>query len=97
MNSTLLYPWVAELVLITYRDVQGKTQSGGLGFRHLPLPSEFLATFVVFGALGLLAGEEGEGRTTVATMFGWGVVVATLLNLWNPTTAPSIVQGGTKP
>jgi len=78
--NTLLAAWVAETVLITYRGAkQGGTKNNPVA--HLPLPSEYIASFVVFGGLSLVPGPNGQ---RVAGLFGWGVVVATFLNLWNP-------------
>lgn len=78
--NTLLAAWLAETALITYRGAkQGGSKENPVA--HLPLPSEYVASFVVFGALSLVPGPNGQ---RVAGLFGWGVVVATFLNLWNP-------------
>lgn len=73
--------WLVEVVLITYRATRpGSNQ----GTRSLPwpLPAEYAATFVIFGALGLVSGRGQR----VASLVGWGFVVATLLNFWDPKT-----------
>lgn len=82
MNPALLFPWITETLLITYR---GASQGKAVGnpIPHLPLPSDYVGEFLVFGALSLIPGPNG-GR--VAAAFGWGLVVATFLNLYDPTT-----------
>lgn len=76
--------WLAELVVITYRSAKQSAVGKGVDrpIAHLPMPSEFVATFVVFGGLSLI---PGRGQTA-ATYVAWGLVVATVLNLWDPTT-----------
>jgi hypothetical protein len=76
--SGLLSAWIAEVALITYRDLKkGATNTVG----GLPLPADYLATFAIFGVLGLI----GESGKTFAATVGWGYVVATFLNLFDPT------------
>lgn len=76
--------WLAELAVITYRSAKQAAVGKGVTrpIAHLPLPSEYVATFVVFGALSLIPGRGQQAATYVA----WGLVVATVLNLWDPTT-----------
>ena len=71
--------WMAELVLIFWRDLAGKSPATP-GDRRFPWPSELLYTFVLFGVLNALPGEAGK----VGAAIGWGVVVATFLNVWSP-------------
>ena len=83
--TPLLSAWLAEVVLITYRSA--KQQSVGKGVASppiagLPLPSEYAASFIIYGALAFIPGEGAK----VATAIGWGLVVATFLNLWDPAT-----------
>lgn len=78
--------WLAELIVITYRG--GKQASIQRPVPNLPLPAEYAATFVIYGALSMV--PEGPWGN-VAAVFGWGIVVATFLNLWNPS---SIGQNG---
>lgn len=82
--------WATELVLITMRDV-GAHLPGGLNFtssRHdvegLPLPADYLATFVIFAPLSFIA-DSGPNASKLATVIGWGYVLATLLNAINPS------------
>ena len=62
--------WLVEVGIIGVRDL---SQS-----RRLPVPSELLATFVVFGALGLVA--ESSTFRQAANVTAWGIVIATLLS-----------------
>ncbi len=94
MNS-LSIPWMAEIGLISWRTVSKE--------KRPPLPSELLATFVIFGAFSLVSVSQPE----IGSVLGWGIVVATLLNFWNPadpthkkiadnnptTTAPTLQYG----
>jgi hypothetical protein len=68
--DNLLIPWAIEIGVIVWRDFR-KASKGG----KLPLPSEFLSTFVVFGSLTLVS----QASPKVATTAGYGFVVATLL------------------
>lgn len=88
MNPILL-PWGIELGLITWRDLRTT--------KHLPAPSEFLAVSAIFGALAMVPQDSDWGK--LANLFGWGLVVATLLEggnknskfytlLVNPTNTP---------
>ena len=82
--------WFTEIVLITLRDLNisfpgSKTlalKSQGHTVNGLPLPADYLATFVVFAPLALLADTRAKN---VATALGWGLVIATLLNATNAT------------
>jgi hypothetical protein len=75
----LLSAWVAEMVLIAYRGAKTGTTANN-PIPHLSLPSEYASTFIIFGALAFLPGEGQK----VAAATGWGLVLATFLNLWNP-------------
>lgn len=89
----VVFPWVAEVVLISWRTVRRD--------KRPPLPSELLATFVVFGTASVIGTKYPEFATT----FGWGIVIATALNfggtedqLLSPgrrTSAVSAGSGGT--
>jgi hypothetical protein len=77
--SGLLSAWVAEMVLIAYRGAKtGSTANNPIP--HLALPSEYASTFIIYGALAFIPGEGQK----VAAAIGWGLVLATALNLWNP-------------
>jgi hypothetical protein len=96
MTSVTL-AWLAELVVITYRSAK-QEGVGKLGITrpipHLPMPSEYAATFVVYGALSLIPGQGEQ----VAGYIGWGIVLATVLNLWDPRSVGNpggvAVKGG---
>ena len=78
----LLSAALAETAIIAYRDVKS--------LKALPLPSDFAAVAIIYGALGLFP----ESASGFAATVGWGLVLATFLNLWNPampTGAPKVV------
>ena len=77
----LLSAWLVEVGLITYRGSKQGRYTGN-PIAGLALPSEYVATFIVFGGLGLIPGQASR----VAAVAGWGIVVATFLNLWDPAT-----------
>jgi hypothetical protein len=74
----VIVAWLTEVVLITYRGTKkGSPQNVG----GLPLPADYLATFAIFGVLGLFSGVAEKPATVAA----WGYVAATFLNLFDPT------------
>lgn len=89
----LISAFLAEVALISWRNLHNQ--------KSLPPPSQFTAAAIIFGLLGLLpegAASQGGG------VFGWALVGATALNLWNPQTPLNLttpaagaakVQGGT--
>jgi hypothetical protein len=80
MNPSLMAAWLAEIAIITYRSAANKDSIPNRPIKSLPLPSEYVATFVVYGALSFIPAEGARA----ASAFGWGLVLATLLNLWEP-------------
>lgn len=66
--------WLFEVGIITVRDFAT--------VKRPPLPSELLATFVVFGLLSVVPAPKA---TTAA---GWGIVIATLLGSKVDVLAP---------
>lgn len=82
----ILSAWVTEIAILTYRGFKGKEAAP----IKAPLPADYLGSVVIFGLLSLAARTQAE---TVAAVTGWGLVVATLLNLWTPTTPTKIVTG----
>lgn len=77
----LLGAFFAEVGLITYRSVK----RGGVSVREtaplpMPLPSEYTSAVLVYGALTFLP----KASAPVPSLIGWGLVLATLLNLWEP-------------
>lgn len=89
---------LAEAALVTYRSIRGgqaATDPSGKPSASLkvagkpsqspyamPLPSEYTAVVIVFGALHFLEGPEPR----VAGLIAWGLVLATFLNLWQPSS-----------
>lgn len=63
----LFAAWAVEVGIVTVADLANENRP--------PLPSELLASFVVYGGLGVLA--VAAPRAAVAA--GWGIVLATLL------------------
>src|SRR5579862_3984919 len=85
--------WLAEVGIISWRSVKNNARP--------PLPSELLATFIVFGGLSLLANNPKAAQ--IANITAGGFVIATLLNFFDPatgkpygastnTTAPSVAS-----
>ena len=81
MNASVLSAWLAEIIILTYRDTQQKKKNPvSLPIPGLPLPSVYASTFVIYGSLAFI---PGQGQR-VASAVGWGIVLATVLNLWSP-------------
>jgi len=80
----LLTAALAEVAIVTYRDLSQN--------KVLPPPSDYVAVAIIFGGLGLLP----ESGASFASLVGWGLVLATFLNLWSPATPTKLaVPGGT--
>lgn len=69
--GAVLAAWLAEIGLITVRDIKKSRTVAGL-----PYPSDYAATFLVFGLLGLAKGEAAKP----AALAAWAVVIATAMN-----------------
>jgi hypothetical protein len=82
--GALLAAWVAEIAIITWRDLTGKAPNHTI--KGMPLPADYLATFIVFGGLGFVP-KDNVGASRTAALVGWAYVVATLLNV-----APAIIN-----
>jgi hypothetical protein len=96
----VLSAWLVEIGLITWRDLTGKDPTHTInGF---PLPADYLATFIVFGTLGMVPKDNG-GASKAATLAAWAFVVATFVNALPPalnpsgTPKPTTAAAGTKP
>ena len=76
--------WLVEVGIITWRDLTGKAKNHTVA--GLPLPADYLATFIIFGALGLVP-KDNVGASRAATLTAWAYVVATYMNV-----APSLVN-----
>jgi len=70
--NTVAWPWMAEIGIMSWRSV--------VKDKRPPLPSELLATFVIFGAFSLVSIRQPK----IGSALGWGIVIATGLNLWDP-------------
>jgi hypothetical protein len=92
--SALFAAFFVEVALVTYRDVsQGgiKTKKGKQSTAPLPapLPSLYTSAIVLYGGLSLLP----NSLAPLPAMIGWGVVVATWLNLYTPGSANAAAAG----
>lgn len=86
----IVVPWLAEMIIITIRDLKKGSTNNVAG---LPLPADYLASFAIFGVLGALP----ESANTFAAVTGWGFVIATFLNLVDPTLNKAGQPNGTAP
>ena len=94
MNKSVIPPLLVATALITYRGAKSGSAANN-PVAHLPLPSQFVGAFFVFGLLSLASGAAERPAQLVA----WGLDVAILLNLWQPgkqltppkATAPLVV------
>lgn len=68
MNGIVL-PWLAEIGVLTWRVISGQ--------KRPPLPSELLASFVIFGGFSLIPDER------LRNVLAWGTVIATAFNAFN--------------
>jgi len=92
MASPLLAPIVAETVLITYRDIKNGSNVNN-PIPHFPLPSQYLSVAVVFGTLSLLPKQYDR----LSSIFGWGMVIATALNVFTPGKTAVTTNTGKTP
>ncbi len=85
----ILLAWLTEAGLITWRDLTGKAP--GHTIAGFPLPADYLATFVVFGTLGMVP-KSNVGASRAATLAAWAFVLATYMNalptVLNPSGTP---------
>lgn len=79
MAHPLLYPALAEVAVITYRDVKNGSNVKN-PIPHFPLPSQYVSVVIVFGALALFP----ERAAQLASVIGWGLVIATALKAFTP-------------
>jgi len=93
--SSLLGAFFIQLGIITYRDVaQGGIKNGPNGNapdypKGAPLPSQYLSAVLIYGALSIMPASTAP----LPGLIGWGLVVATLLNLWQPGSANNAASG----
>jgi hypothetical protein len=82
----VLLAWLTEIGIITWRDLSGKAPDHTIsGF---PLPADYLATFMVFGVLGLVP-KDNAGASRAATLAAWAFVIATYMNALPTQLNPS--------
>lgn len=79
MANKTLPPLLIATGLIAYRGVRAGSSANN-PVAHLPLPSQFVGAFLVFGLLSMATGQAEKP----AQMAAWGLDVAILLNLWKP-------------
>ena len=80
--------FLVEVALVTYRAATGGqivTRKGKQSTAPLPapLPSLYTSAILVYGGLGLLP----QALAPLPGLVGWGFVIATFLNLYNPGSA----------
>lgn len=87
----VLLAWAVEIGLITWRDLTNKADANHT-INGFPLPADYLATFIVFGTLGLVP-SSNQGASRAATLAAWAFVIATYMNALptalNPSGAPA--------
>lgn len=81
MNGLTL-AFLVEVGIITYRDI-AKADAASHRVAGLPLPADYIAAGLLYGALGF---APAGGPARVASLFGWGIVIATYMNLWSPSS-----------
>lgn len=90
----LLSAFLAEVVIVTYRAYSKSGVAGGgipvpaAAPINLPLPAYYTAPIIAYGALALVPASGQQ----FASMVGWGLVVATLLKLWDPSNPWSVAN-----
>jgi len=92
MASPLLYPILAEVALITYRNIKNGSNVQN-PIPHVPIPSQYVSVVLVYGGLALLPSSFDR----LSALMGWGLVIATALNVFTP--GGNVIQAttGTKP
>jgi hypothetical protein len=84
--GAVMLAWIVEVGIITWRDLTGKSPNHTVA--GLPLPADYLATFLIFGVLGFVP-KSNAGASRTAGLVAWAYVVATYMNvapqMINPT------------
>ena len=75
--SGILSAFMAEIILITYRGAKAGKLTKDLPVGHLPVPADYVGAMIIFGLLSALPGDLKRP----AGVMGWGLVVATALNV----------------
>jgi len=92
MANPLLPPAIAEIGLIVYRDIKAGSSKDN-PVTYLPRPAQLLSVVIVYGTLGALPDRFARP----AQLLGWGFVIATALNVFNPATVGNRVQNAALP
>lgn len=90
-----MLPWLVEVGIITTATVApGAWKAAGMPITKtypkvgpFPAPSIFVGTAIIFGPLALLSDTQKVGP--LASLVAWGVVLATVLQLFDPTFVPA--------
>lgn len=77
MMGGIISAFMAEVILITYRGAKAGKLTKDLPVGHLPVPADYVGAMLIFGLLSALPGN----LKTAAGYAGWGLVVATALNV----------------
>lgn len=93
--GSLLLAYLAEMGLLSYRDIkEGRTIAG------LPVPADLLVVTGLFMALGMATKSSNKDAARAANLAGWAIVVASALNVMPgvpkaKSTKPASTTGGT--
>jgi hypothetical protein len=82
----LLGAFFAQVVIITYRSVHGGVKTPTTAPLPAPLPARYVAAAGVYGALAIVP----SSLAPVASLVGWGLVVANLLGAPLTATKPAV-------
>ena len=94
----VLLAWMVEIGVITWRDLTKKQDKALHTINGFPLPADYLATFLVFGALAFVPKDSGAAKPAVLT--AWAVVLASYLNVFpilTNQTSSTPAQAGAPP
>jgi hypothetical protein len=80
--------WLVEAGIITYRDVTKYKATNTIA--GMPIPSDYLATFVIYGSLAAIA--QAPSARTFAAVTAWAFVGTTLLDIFNPATLGPVTK-----
>lgn len=84
----LMLAFLAEVGIITYRDIAGsEANRTAHTVAGLPLPADYMAAILAYGVLGAVPPSSGAYK--VSSLLGWGIVLATLMNV-----LPGTPKGG---
>jgi hypothetical protein len=84
-HKGMVAAFLAESALISWRDLHND--------KILPPPSDYVGAAISFGILGLAPDAWGP----LTAVMGWGLVLATFLNLWNNQTPLNLTTKAAQP